>query len=57
MDIGTSAIVVLLMAAAVQGQDVKIEKDVAYLPAGRAEKLDLYLPAQDPSRERSGRAL
>jgi len=26
--------------------DVVVEKDVAYLPAGRAEKADLYLPAR-----------
>jgi len=36
------------MAARVQGGEVKIEKDVAYLPPGRAEKLDLYLPPEDP---------
>ena len=32
---------------------VVIERDVAYLPAGRKEKLDLYLPADRPKTLRS----
>jgi acetyl esterase/lipase len=48
MGIGKAAVIVLLMAAGVRGADVKIEKDVAYLGPGRAEKLDLYLPPGDP---------
>jgi acetyl esterase/lipase len=36
------------MAAGAQGGEVKIEKDIAYLPPARAEKLDLYQPADEP---------
>src|SRR4051794_12383603 len=32
---------------------VVIERDVAYLPPDRAEKLDLYLPADRPAGARS----
>jgi acetyl esterase/lipase len=48
MNFGRAAVLVLLMTAWVQGGDVKIEKDVAYLPPGRTETLDLYLPAEEP---------
>ena len=34
MEIGRAAVIVLLMAAGVQGGEVKIEKDVALSPAG-----------------------
>lgn len=34
-------------------EGVIIERDVAYLPAGREEKLDLYLPANRPAQARS----
>jgi acetyl esterase/lipase len=33
--------------AIAESTDVRVEKDVAYLPADRAEKADLYLPADD----------
>jgi acetyl esterase/lipase len=48
MAIGRAAVIVLLVARGVLGGEVKVEKDVAYLPPGRAEKLDLYLPPDDP---------
>jgi acetyl esterase/lipase len=48
MIIGRFAVLVFLMASRALGGEVKIEKDVAYLPPGRAEKLDLYLPAEEP---------
>jgi acetyl esterase/lipase len=48
MEIGKSVLLVLLMAAGAQGGDVRIEKDVVYLPPGRAEKLDVYLPPEEP---------
>src|SRR6516225_9722231 len=48
MKIGRSTVIVLLMAAGAQGGEVKIENNVAYLPPGRAEKLDLYLPSEEP---------
>lgn len=35
---------VMVVAAQAWAVGVKIEKDVSYLPAGRAEKADLYLP-------------
>lgn len=37
----------LLLTAAAAQQAVRIEKDIAYLPAERKEKADLYLPADD----------
>ena len=37
MEIGRAAVIALLMTAVVQGGDVTIEKNVAYLPPGRAE--------------------
>jgi acetyl esterase/lipase len=40
-------------AAAADSAGVRVEKDVAYLPADRAEKADLYLPADD-SHEHPG---
>jgi acetyl esterase/lipase len=48
MTIGSVEILILLAAATVQGGGVRIEKDVAYLPPGRTEKLDLYLPPGEP---------
>jgi acetyl esterase/lipase len=45
-----SATCVCAMAASAFSQDtgkVKIEKSIAYLPEGRAEKADLYLPTDD----------
>ena len=49
MEIGRAVwpVIALLMTAAVQGGDVTIEKNIRYLPAGRAETLDLYLPPAD----------
>ncbi len=39
----------LMIAACVaRGGEVKVEKDVAYLGPDRKEKLDLYLPAEEP---------
>ena len=35
---------------AAEPSEVRIEKDIAYLPADRAEKADLYLPAEDTAR-------
>lgn len=32
--------------------EVRVEKDVAYLPEGRTEKLDLYLPAEGAAGEK-----
>jgi acetyl esterase/lipase len=43
-----TAVLWLLLAASVQAADVMIEKDVPYLEPGRNEKLDLYLPPEDP---------
>src|SRR3954447_7171542 len=56
MPFGRAAVIVLLMAAGARGGDVRIEKDVPYLPPGRAEKLDLYLPSEapKPGEERPG---
>lgn len=48
MAIGKAAILVTLVAAAAQGAEVKIEKDISYLGPDRAEKLDLYLPGDEP---------
>lgn len=48
MAFGRAMILVVLSAAAAQGEDVRIEKDVPYLGPDRAEKLDLYLPKEDP---------
>src|SRR5689334_7002116 len=36
-----------LAPAQVSTPEVKVEKDVAYLPEGRKEKADLYLPVDD----------
>lgn len=38
----------LLATGTVQGGEVIITKDLAYLPEGRQEKLDLYRPAGEP---------
>ena len=43
-----ATILMVFTAAAAQGADVRIEKDVPYLGPDRAEKLDLYLPKEDP---------
>lgn len=52
MQMSRAAVIVLVLAvgvgARVWGGEVRVEKDVAYLPSGRAETLDLYLPAEDP---------
>ncbi len=48
MTFGRAMILVVLTAAAAQGADVNIEKDVPYLGPDRAEKLDLYLPKDNP---------
>ena len=40
-------------SVAAAADDVRIEKDVDYLGAGRAEKADLYLPADVPKDRRS----
>jgi len=42
-------IAVVLAAAGASGADVVIEKDLPYLGADRAEKLDLYLPGYAPA--------
>ncbi len=47
MEIGRAAVIALLMTAVVEGGDVTIEKGIRYLPPGRAETLDLYLPPAD----------
>lgn len=36
-----------VLAVSALGQEVRIEKDVAYLPEGRKERGDLYLPKED----------
>ncbi len=41
------------LALAADEPQVEIRKDVPYLPAGRTEKLDLYLPAGRPAGTRS----
>lgn len=38
----------MFASATVHGSEVIIEKDIAYLPAGRLEKLDLYRPVGEP---------
>ena len=48
MEIGRAAVIALLMTAVVEGGDVTIEKGIRYLPPGRAETLDLYLPPRGP---------
>src|SRR5262249_60357783 len=50
MQVGRAAVGVCRMGAGVevQGGEVKMEKDVDSPPPGRAEKLDLYLPPEDP---------
>ena len=55
MEIGRAAVIALLMTAVVQGGDVTIEKNIRYLPPGRAETLDLYLPPADLKTTGSGR--
>jgi acetyl esterase/lipase len=35
---------------AAEPSEVRVEKDIAYLPADRAGKADLYLPAEDPAK-------
>lgn len=56
MSFRRAMILVVLTAAAARGADVRIEKDVPYLGPDRAEKLDLYLPTEDPitGRKRPG---
>lgn len=47
----------LLSAAAASAQEqvpVKIEKNQAYLPEGRKEKADLYMPADDDGKKHPG---
>lgn len=41
-----------ICAASTSAQEVRVEKDVPYLPGDRAEKLDLYLPADAGKGER-----
>src|SRR4051794_6290856 len=48
MPFGRAAGILLLIAAGGRGGGGRDEKDVPYLPPGRAEKLDLYLPSEDP---------
>ena len=39
----------VLTPLVVRGGEIIIDKDIAYLPAGRMEKLDLYRPAGEPA--------
>jgi len=43
-----ATLLLLALASAAWADDVAVRKDVPYLDAGRAETLDLYLPAAEP---------
>ncbi len=48
------ALAACCLASAALAEEVRIEKDIAYLPAGRKEKADLYLPAEDNGKKHPG---